>query len=107
MTAPSPFQLWRQANGDRAEYNRLLREHGHILGPDDPRYEEASAKLPCGWPPHVDEANYCRRCDLFIGYGAAGVARPPEERAGDEEWLRSHCWICGRSRDEIAAEAGR
>lgn len=44
----------------------------------------------------------CRLCDVFVGYGAAGVARPPEEHAGDPVWLADHCWVCGRSRDEIA-----
>ena len=34
MTAadrPSPHALWTQANGDRVEYLRLLREHGHVI----------------------------------------------------------------------------
>lgn len=41
----------------------------------------------------------CRRCDVFIGWGGAGVVIKPEDR--DEAWLSSHCWMCGRSRDEI------
>ncbi len=43
---PSPFELWQQAKGDRAEYRRLLWEHGHLVKRepgDDPN-------LPCGWP---------------------------------------------------------
>ena len=46
--------------------------------------------------------DYCRRCDVFIGYGGAGVARPPEDRDRDIAWLVDHCWVCGRHRDEIA-----
>lgn len=42
--------------------------------------------------------DYCRRCDLFIGYGAAGVFMPPEDK--DETWLREHCWCCGLPRSE-------
>lgn len=52
------------------------------------------------------EPDLCRQCDVFIGYGGAGVAKPPDEYADDREWLGSHCWVCGRSRDEIRA-AGR
>ncbi len=36
---------------------------------------------------------YCRRCDLFTGYGALGVFQKPEN--ADEEWIRTHCWCCG------------
>lgn len=28
---PQPFELWQKANGDRDEYLRLMREHGHII----------------------------------------------------------------------------
>jgi len=48
-------------------------------------------------------SDLCRRCDVFVGYFALGVAVPPAEHADDEEWLRSHCWVCRRSRAEIAA----
>lgn len=41
----------------------------------------------------------CRRCDVYIGYGAAGVVRKPEGR--DEAWLSTHCWVCGRSAQEV------
>lgn len=43
----------------------------------------------------------CRLCDMWIGYAGAGVAEPPTDRRDDPDWLASHCWICGRSRDEI------
>jgi hypothetical protein len=37
--------------------------------------------------------NYCRHCDLFTGYGALGVCRPPGGQ--DAGWLRVRCWGCG------------
>jgi hypothetical protein len=48
----SPYDLWRQAGGetdafDKAEYRRLLIEHG-ILVPLAPG--EKAEPLPCGWP---------------------------------------------------------
>jgi hypothetical protein len=45
--------------------------------------------------------NLCRKCDVFIGYAGAGVALEPEDLTEMEK--RTHCWICRRSRDEIAA----
>lgn len=44
---PSPFELWRQAGGDRARYRKLLVEHGHLV-PLEPG--EKPEPLPCGWP---------------------------------------------------------
>jgi hypothetical protein len=55
--------------------------------------EAVAAGLP---DPDWTEHGYCSHCDLFIGYGALGVYLPPEDK--DEDWLRSHCWCCGRSR---------
>ena len=43
----------------------------------------------------------CRKCDVFVGYGGAGVVMPPDE---SPEWLASHCWMCKRSADEVAAD---
>jgi hypothetical protein len=37
--------------------------------------------------------NYCRQCDLFTGYGGAGVCVPPEGK--DDLWLMTCCWGCG------------
>lgn len=48
--APSPHELWRQADGDPGEYRRLMRVHGHVLKPGNEGYEDASRKLPCGRP---------------------------------------------------------
>ena len=31
MARPTPYQLWVQSKGDRDEYLRLMREHGHII----------------------------------------------------------------------------
>jgi len=47
--------------------------------------------------------DYCRKDDVFIGYGAAGVILPPEGKS--PEWLGSHCWVCERSREEIRADS--
>jgi hypothetical protein len=41
----------------------------------------------------------CRKCDLYVGYGGAGVFKPPPDK--DPKWLASHCWSCGRSNEEI------
>jgi hypothetical protein len=52
----TPHQLWEQAGGGtpqyrREEYRRLLREHGHLIGPGDPGYDpDAPKTLECGWP---------------------------------------------------------
>jgi hypothetical protein len=43
---------------------------------------------------------YCRRCDVFAGFGAVGVVKPPADRADDYVWLSSHCWVCGRPDSE-------
>lgn len=49
---PTPGELWQQAGGNRDEYRRLLREHGHILGPGDEGYDPGKPRtLPCGWSP--------------------------------------------------------
>jgi hypothetical protein len=46
-------------------------------------------------------ADLCRHCDVFVGFGGAGVVKQPEGKT--MEWLASHCWVCRRSRDEIRA----
>jgi hypothetical protein len=47
----APHELWEQAKGDPGEYRRLMREHGHLVGPGDPGYDpDAPKTLPCGWP---------------------------------------------------------
>lgn len=43
---PSPYELWRQANGNGDGYRRLLREHGHLID----RQPGDDGNLPCGWP---------------------------------------------------------
>jgi hypothetical protein len=67
-----------------------------ILGTADPGRPDP------GTAPARGNGSYCRRCDVFTGMAAAGVARPPAEHAMDGEWLAAHCWVCGRSADEIA-----
>lgn len=41
----------------------------------------------------------CKKCDVFVGYGAASVVKAPEDKSS--EWLRDHCWVCHRSREEV------
>lgn len=41
----------------------------------------------------------CKQDDVFVGYAALGVVLMPEDK--DPDWLASHCWLCGRSDDEI------
>jgi hypothetical protein len=47
----------------------------------------------------------CRHCDVFVGFGAAGVAKQPEGK--DRQWLATHCWVCEKSEDEVRAENER
>ena len=44
----------------------------------------------------------CRKCDVYVGFGGAGVVQPPANMSA--EWLRSHCWMCKRTADEVAAD---
>jgi len=49
---PSAYDLWKQAGGEtddysKAEYRRLLAEHG-LIRPLAPG--ERAEPLPCGWP---------------------------------------------------------
>lgn len=52
---PSPAELWKQAGGDPDKYRGLLREHGHLVRPGDPGYDDAARALPCGWPRSTKE----------------------------------------------------
>lgn len=63
----TPGQLWNQADGNPGEYRRLLREHGLLLSPGDPGYEEASVSLPCGWDPRKtrEQQDRCEVTDLL------------------------------------------
>ena len=49
----------------------------------------------------------CRHCDVFFGFGAAGTVSPPAAHRHDLEWLRSHCWMCGRDEAAVRAENER
>lgn len=52
----------------------------------------------------VDGQLLCRRCDIFVGFAAAGHAMPPATTVTGSDrtaWLDDHCWLCHRSRDEI------
>ena len=41
----------------------------------------------------------CRHCDVFVGWAGAGVVEVPTDKPVD--WLATHCWLCGRSADEV------
>lgn len=45
----------------------------------------------------------CKKCDVFVGFAADGVVRRPEEHKDDKQWLLNHCWMCGRSAEEVEA----
>jgi hypothetical protein len=47
---PSPYQLWLEAEGDGERYRQLLHDHGYLISPGEPGYDEASKNLSCGWP---------------------------------------------------------
>jgi flavin-dependent thymidylate synthase len=48
---------------------------------------------------YVNGELICRRCDFVVGFGAAGVVKPPEDK--DHAWLSTHCWGCHRSQAEV------
>lgn len=41
----------------------------------------------------------CKKCDVYVGFGGAGVIKKPENKT--VEWLATHCWCCGRSVSEV------
>ncbi len=47
------------------------------------------------------DGSYCAQDDVFVGLAGAGVVLAPAEHADDPAWLATHCWVCGRSADEI------
>lgn len=51
-------------------------------------------------PDGVPASAYCRHCDVFMGFGAAGVVKMPQDRSMD--WLACHCWLCGISLEDNA-----
>lgn len=74
--------------------------------------ETRAALIAMGWTPPPGpvqpapgkfDPDLCHRCDVYIGYGALGVAVAPAQHAEDDKWLRSHCWVCERSREEITS----
>lgn len=44
----------------------------------------------------------CKRCDIWVGFGAAGIFVAPTNKSYD--WLTGHCWSCGRSRADVIAD---
>jgi hypothetical protein len=82
----SPYELWVQAGEDAGEYRRLLREHGLLLLPGDPGYDQGSATLPCGWPgPARPAAEWCIH-DLPPGTCSFCTPRPAAEPVPDRKW---------------------
>jgi len=82
---PSPYELWRQANGDRDECRRLLREHGHLIDRqpvDDPN-------LPCGWPGKPREAIYDGNGELAASFCPTDTPLSAEGRAALEALVRA------------------
>jgi hypothetical protein len=102
MTWQTPSHPAPWADPETAEVLADLREARRTARQEP--WHPQQAHLPCGWPPHSDPTRYCRRCDLFIGFGAAGIAHPPAEHETDIGWLETHCWICRRTAQEIAAD---
>lgn len=45
----------------------------------------------------------CKRCDVYVGFGAVGVVEPPQG-VTDPDQLNNMCWVCRRTGAEIAAE---
>lgn len=41
----------------------------------------------------------CKRCDVYVGFGALGVAKPPLDVPNDQ--LNHVCWVCRRTASEI------
>lgn len=85
MTSPSLAELWGQANGDRAEYRRLLHEHGLLIARGEAGHEQAGRKLPCGWEP--------------------GKTRAQQDRCEVTDLLRDSCGHCtGRTGEPELSE---
>jgi hypothetical protein len=78
-----------------------LHRDGLLDGDGLPEDRAEIIANPKGTAGMIPSGSYCARCDVFIGYGAIGVAKPPAGKT--HEWLSQHCWICHRSRAEIIA----
>jgi hypothetical protein len=66
--------------------------------PDDGVRADHGASL--GGP--LADGVICKRCDLYVGYGAVGRMEPP---AGTSTtWRTEHCWNCHRSLQEILSD---
>lgn len=44
----------------------------------------------------------CKRCDVFVGFGAMGVVREPVDIPEAE--LGDRCWVCKRTRAQVEAD---
>jgi hypothetical protein len=76
---PSPYDLWRQTDGDRERYRELLIEHGHLI-PLQPG--EQPEPLPCGWPHRTDPQ--IRAVLDGLATALDGDAHDPQEPEGSE-----------------------
>lgn len=58
MSKPSISELWFQANGDPAEYRRLMIDHGYLV--------------KCACDCHADGSGHCERCEPRLPCGWSG-----------------------------------
>lgn len=93
-TRPTPFELWTQAAGDRAEYARLLREHGHIIRLVAPVTIQSPACVWCDGsgvilvPDHGGESASEQDCPGTV-HDAEREARENTRRRAEETGLES------------------
>lgn len=50
MTKPSPQELWKQANGDSAQYGKLMKEHGYLVEREPTTRDGILAQIKRGHP---------------------------------------------------------
>lgn len=99
-----PYSQWVAMT--RAEQRKFIAAaYSHVYdsdidGPHSRPFQLSGAAIDDPGTPDPDEL-LCRRCDVFVGFGGAGVVKPPEGKTAD--WLNEHCWMCERSADEIRA----
>jgi hypothetical protein len=98
---PSPGALWNQALSEDCgegtvvmRYRELLREHGLLLAPGDPGYDDAPHTLPCGWPgPQEPVSEWCVH---DLPPGACGDCAPRQNGAPAREDASYGPWISAR-----------
>ena len=96
-----PMQGYKIVGNDDGTYSLMLTENLELAQQYD---DETGAGAPgaSGFT-EAPRSVLCKRCDIYVGFQAAGLVDQPEE---DDEWLEHHCWRCGRSREELMDEQG-